>query len=984
MLRQRGLVLVWLAAFGIAAVANAQQGGSAIRGRVVDEQQAVLPGVAILITHAENGTVRETVTEADGSFLVPGLLPGPYHVQAELAGFSRLKQDNVVLRIGATLQLDLAMRVGGLEENITVTAEAPQVDLTSAQVGGSLTTGELKDLPSGSRNFTGMIGLLPGVVLNAAADSSSDSVTINGQNASGVVFLMDGGSNNDDLRGGSSGAQARPPLEAIQEFQVVTNQFDAEYGAATAGVVNAVTKQGTNAMHGSGIVYFTDASMTAKDFFVDQQGLDKPDTRKMQYGGTVGGPIIRDKMHFFFSFERQDRDEGRSRVYPTRPDRSFTVAQETNSYNYLWRVDHQLNASNNYSMRFLWDHQPNYNQVLGDQPNAFGPTSGTIDTLSIEKDNDWALVGTFNRVMGGRKLNILRLSAVHEKPKRGQPLYQESGDWTQAPPTLAYVSFIDQADVNYADYRDMNVYGVDDTFSWFIPAAAGNHDLKVGVQYQLGEHYREDQRYMNGQFTFTSDRVFNASDPSSYPERLTIRVPQMVQLLSRTHSTGIYVQDKWQMGRHLTLSLGLRYDVHNSPLPELWNPFFSDPDDHPIDTNNFQPRAGFAYSLSPTSVLRGGYGMFFEKQWIDRFENYSLNRVFSTSYQAQFPTAQADPGPSNGRLPTDPLLVNGPTLNRALVDQLVPPGTLGRNTSAVWLDTPDRVLPKQQQASIGYERQIGRQLSVAFDYMHISNSSMPLRYNLNPATKQTTGRTAPITRVDFMGIANQLGITNFSSDLWIVEYIGETKYDGITMQLEKRFGDFWGGRVSYSLGKGTGNTNGTPTATNDFQTLADRNLELNEGPTNADRRHALTLSGRVEVPWIPGLTGSAVARMTSGSPFTIHNSNVDANRNNVPIDPIPAGTYSGTGLNAITVENAGGRNGAYGPGSLQVDLRAGYRLRPRGANSIDFYMEFFNVTNEPNFANPSGDQRVGSFLVPTQLAGGGFPRQFQVGARFGF
>ena len=142
-------------------------------------------------------------------------------------------------------------------------------------------------------------------------------MTINGQHGSGVVFLMDGGSNNDDLRGGSSGAQARPPLESIQEFQVVTNQFDAEYGAATAGVVNAVTKQGSNAWHGSAFGYFTDSSMTAKDFFVAQQNLDKPETRKNQWGGTIGGPIIRDKMHFFASFERQDRDEGRSRRYPT-------------------------------------------------------------------------------------------------------------------------------------------------------------------------------------------------------------------------------------------------------------------------------------------------------------------------------------------------------------------------------------------------------------------------------------------------------------------------------------------------------------------------------------------------------------------------------------------------------------------------------------------------------------------------------------------
>jgi hypothetical protein len=227
-------------------------------------------------------------------------------------------------------------------------------------------------------------------------------------------------------------------------------------------------------------------------------------------------------------------------------------------------------------------------------------------------------------------------------------------------------------------------------------------------------------------------------------------------------------------------------------------------------------------------------------------------------------------------------------------------------------------------------------------------------------------------------------VSPFTNDVWIVEYLGETKYDGMTLQLEKRFADNWGGRVSYSLGKGSGNTAGTPTATNDFQVLAERNLDQNEGPTNADRRHALTLSGRVEVPWLPGLTGGAVARMTSGSPFTIHNSNVDANRNNIGVDPVAPGTYSGTGENALTVENEGGRNGAYGPGTLQIDLRAGYRLRTRGTNTFDFYAEIFNLTNEANFANPTGDQRSGSFLVPTQLAGGGFPRQFQVGVRVGF
>ncbi len=977
MLRDRMRLLTLLASVScVVAVAEAQQGGSGIRGRVTDEQQGVLPGVAIIVTHAESGTVRETVTGADGTFLVPGLIPGPYRVNAELAGFSRLRQEDLVLRIGATLQLDLVLKVGALEESLTVTAEAPQVDLTSAQVGGSVTTGEITNLPSGTRNFTGLVALLPGVVYNAAADSSSDSVTINGQNASGVVFLMDGGSNNDDLRGGTAGAQARPAFESIQEFQVVTNQFDAEYGAATAGVVNAVTKQGSNVYHGSAFGYFTNPAMTAKDFFVEQANAEKPDTRKQQWGGTIGGPIIRDKMHYFFSFERQDRDEGRSRVYTTRPDKSFTVAQETNSWNYLWRADYQLNSNHNYSVRFLWDHQPNYNQVLG---------QGTLDTLSIEKDNDYTFVTSYNWVVAPTKLNTMRASLTHEKPKRGQELYQETGDWTLAPPTLQYFSFIDQADTNYADFRDMNIYAFDDTFSWFIPGARGSHDLKIGAQYQLGEHYREDQRYMNGQFTSIGDEPFNASDPRTYPERLTVRVPQMVKLLSRTHSIGTYFQDKWQMTPRLTVSVGLRYDVHISPITENWNPFFSDPNAYPVDKNNIQPRIGVAYSPSATSVIRGGYGMFYEKQWIDRFENYSLNRVYSNSFMAQYPASQADPGPNNGRFPTDPFLVNGPVLNRALLDQMVPAGSLSRNTGAVWLDTPDRILPSQQQGSIGYERQIGRSLSAAVDFMHIRNGQQPLRYNLNPGIKATTGRTAPAPRVDIQNVAGQLGITPFSSDVWIVEYIGETRYDGLTMQIEKRFSDSWGARFSYGLGYGRGNTNGTPTATNDFQVLAERNLEQNEGPTSVDRRHNATISGRVEVPWVKGLTASGVGRFATGQPFTIHNTNIDENRNNFGVDPLPAGTYSGTGLNAITVENEGGRNGAYGPGLMQIDMRVGYRFRPSQANTVDIFAEVFNVTNEPNFANPSGDLRLpATFLIPNTLAGGGFPRQFQLGARWGF
>ncbi len=383
-------------------------------------------------------------------------------------------------------------------------------------------------------------------------------------------------------------------------------------------------------------------------------------------------------------------------------------------------------------------------------------------------------------------------------------------------------------------------------------------------------------------------------------------------------------------------------------------------------------------------MVRGGYGLFYEKQWIDRFEPYLLNRVFSDSFLAVYPFNAADPGPSNGRLPTDPLLVNGPTLNRALLDALNPPGTVTRNTGDVYLDNPDRRLPAQHQMTVGYERQLWQNLSFAADYVHTENRNQPLRFNYNPAVRANTSRTGPITRVDFEGLAGQLGLSPFVNNVYTYLNIASSSYDGLAVQLEKRFANSWSGRVSYSVGYARGNTSGLPTAVNDYQVLGDTLLDRNEGPTNFDRRQTLSLSGRMDLPALRGVTLAATARMMSGSPFSVFDSTTDADRNGVLTDLLPAGTYKGTGQNAIEVESDGGRNGAYGPGLFQLDVRTGYRLRFATSRTLDFFGEVFNATNRANFNNPTGDRRSGNFLVPVSLRGGGFPRQFQVGARLGF
>ncbi len=982
-LRSLSLVLACGVLLLSAATADAQQAGaSAIRGRAVDAQQGVLPGVAIVLTHVENGTFRETTTGSDGTYFITGVVPGPYRMTGELQGFRMFTQEFRLL-IGETTTLDLRLEVGTLTESVTVTGEAPLVDFTSTQVSGNVSLEELTDLPSSNRSVMGFVALLPGVQYNPS-NTGAGSVNINGQHGSQVIFVIDGANNNDDFRGGDAGPQARPALESIQEFQVITNQYDAEYGRGSGGIVNAITKQGTNALRGSAFGFFTGSGVTAPDFFTKQQGLAPPDTSQQQWGGTIGGPIVRDKLHFFVSFENVNQNQGLSRVYPTRPDLTFSDVVYSDFWNNVVRTDFQANPQNSFTFRWLSDWQP-IRQRSGSHTNP-GAAQNDRQTLSaLHDEKDWDQTGMFiyNRVLGSTKLNTLRAAVTQEDVDRGTPGYFEAGgDMTVQPPTLRHPT-LDTQSTDFALHRIQTSYQLDDSFSWFVPGRGGDHDLKFGLQYVWADHRQIEQGALNGVFSFASDRPFNRADPSTYPERLTIRVPGPELPYVFTHSTGLFAQDKWRVNNNLTVNLGLRYDFEIAPIAERSNPLFANEKDYPVDWNNIQPRVGMAYSMGGRSVARAGYGMFYEKLWTNRFEPYVRQGVFANSFVTGFPVDRPDPGPSQGRLPADPMLVNGPVLDRARLAQLFPSGTQARNNGDVFLDTPDRRIPYQHQVSVGYERQLGGQMSFAADYVHSWGRDQVVAYDLNPALRVNTTRTGALQRTDLRGIASQLGLSAFPNPVWIRENVGRASFDTLNFQVERRFAGWWSARASYSIGSARGHSDGNPDFTNNFQVLGERNLDLLWGPMERDRRHLATVSGRIEVPRTGGMTVSGIYRFMSGRPFSMFNSNVDADRNGRLFDPLPAGTYSGAGPNGITVKNAGGRNGVHGPSFAELDLRVGYRLRA-AARTIDMFAEIFNVTNEPNFNNPTGDQRSGNFLIVNSLVGGGIPRQLQLGVRMGF
>jgi len=974
----------------IAVPAFAQQGTTEVRGRVLDAQGGILPGVSVVARNQATGMYRETVSGSDGSFIASGLTPGTYEVTAELGGFKKFTRRDLLLEVGKTTSIDVMMEVGGIEQTVNVSAESPLIDVTSKEIGGNITSETLVQLPSVNGNFIGFIGLLPGIVPSISTESfGSDSVSVNGQDPRNNNYSVDGGNNNDDVIGQRAGMQARTPIEAIQEFQVITNQFDAEFGRTAGAIVNAVTKSGTNNLRGSAFGYFQDGSLTEKDYFAKKNSLRKADTSYQRWGGTVGGPLVKDKMHYFASLERFSIDRPNIILIPARPDLNDQQSTLDRVWNTIVRGDHQINRNNTYSVRWLREQSPQQNQIVPN--NNIVPT---VRAARSESDVDQTLATNVNTVLSNTRVNTLRLTWTRENVTFGNDCYTaNSRDLSKCPPTLTFQTFSDQQD-NTGQFRINDGIQFDETMSWFLPGKRGDHDLKFGAQYQYSGAQNRNDGNLNGTFTFgQSNANFNAADPRTYPDRFSIRVGGPSLSYQKAHYVSTFVQDKWRFNNSLTVSLGARYDLELIPIAETDDPLVST---YPVDKNNFQPRVGLTYDLGGgTSVLRGGYGRFYDKSHFELIGGLFTATPFTNSFTFTTPVGAADQGPRNGQFPTDPYLTAGPVINTALLNQQFPGGQTLRNTGVSW-DNGDRQVPYTDQLTAGYERQLAGNMAISADYVHALSRDLLMSYDLNAGLRATTAVTSSVQRIypqpplvaayaaldlKYPGFSN----TPFTGAVTQPLNVGRVDYDALLVAFNKRFSHNYSARVSYTLAYSRGNTTGNGVAASGFQVLDDMNLDLNEGPTAFDIRHNFVVSGQALVPRTGGLNFSWVVRALSGSPFNLTNNTIDPDRNGTQAEPLPAGDYTGVGADPYTVKGyKSERNGAYGPGFFNADVRLGYRLGS-GARRLELIADVFNVTNHVNFANPSGNQGApATFLVLTGYSTSYASRKLQLGLRYQF
>ena len=732
--------------------------------------------------------------------------------------------------------------------------------------------------------------------------------------------------------------------------------------------------------HGVGFAFAQDADWTAKDYFAKERNLAKPDTKRTEFGGTLGGPIVKDRAHFFASLERVMIDRGSAVVIPARPDLNWSPTTQDRVWNTMVKFDQQISSNHTWGVRWLRDLSPQRNQVI--PPQVGGVNLQVASGGSREEDDkDQALVATVSSVLGSNKLNSIRAGWTQEDVAFANPCFNGNGrNQIACQPQLNFQTFTDQQS-SVAQARVNDAYQIEDTFSWFLPNKRGDHDIKFGAQYECVTVDNIAQDNLNGTFSFgTSNAPFNAADPRTYPDRLSIRVPGQGLVAQKADYLSFFAQDKWKMSNRLTATIGVRYDLEILPIPERNNPEFASEDDYPVDTDNIQPRLGLAYTVDAAgrSVVRGGYGRYYDKTHFEYITAIYNAGFISDSFTVNFPASAADAGPRNGLFPTDPMLVNGPVLNRAELDRLYPPGRTVANTQAVTIDDPTRRIPMSDQLSAGFEHQLGAAMSFSADYVHVFSRKMLMRFDENKGVRATTASTAPLVRPN-------TAVQQIDTFL----NVGETDYDALLLQVEKRLSRGFSARVAYTLSSGSGNTSSNGTAPINFQVGQAMNLDLNEGPTDFDRRHNLVISGRTLVPYTHGMTFSWVARALSGLPFSLTNNLIDLDRNGTLFDPIAAGTYTGAGTIAAdnyTVEDYDGRrNGARGPGFFQLDTRFGWRVNAGNGRTLDLSADVFNLTNRANFANPSGNQGApAAFLILQALRDGAAPRTLQIGARFGF
>ena len=461
--------LAWLCVLAVfSTAAFAQQTTGTVAGRILDAQGAAVPGVTVTARQGQTGFVRTTVSDAEGVYRLTALPVGVYDLTAELQGFTKIDSKGIVVNVAQTVDVDLTLKLGGVQESITVNAETPLIETSSSSVGGVVDIGRIESLPLNGRQFANLAATIPGVGLGFHSDptkSSQFSPQIGGGNGRNVNYQIDGGDNNDDTVGG---LLQLFPLEAIQEFNFVTQRYKAEYGRSNGGVMNIVTKSGTNNYSGSAFSLFRDQSLNARTHSEEVANAPKADYRRYQYGGSFGGPIAQNRAFYFAAIERTQQDTNQTvntlGLYPESDGVYATPVREN-----LLTVKQTTAINPSHYLAIRYGRNTNtapYAAALRSAPTFWSTSKNEFNSINV--NHNW--------VLGGTRLNEIVFQYANFK--NNIPL-SSTDPYELYPNTVAI-----GANPNTPQSTEQTKWQFRDDFSWTVTGGGGlGHDFKAGVNF---------------------------------------------------------------------------------------------------------------------------------------------------------------------------------------------------------------------------------------------------------------------------------------------------------------------------------------------------------------------------------------------------------------------------------------------------------------------------------------------------------------------
>jgi hypothetical protein len=946
-------------ALSLPAPALAQQTTGTIAGRVVDELGGGIVDATVTATNADTGLVRELASGANALYRLVALPVGTYDVSAERMGLARFTRGGVVVNIGQTTDLSIVLRVAALAETVTVTAEAPLLRLRSSAVGQVVDLTRIESLPLNGRQFANLAATVPGVGLGFHADltkSTQYSPQISGGNGRNVNYVVDGGDNNDDTVGG---LLQLFPLEALQEFSVLTQRFDAQYGRGGA-VVNVVTKSGTNQLSGSWFTLLRDASLNARTFSERVNDLEKQDYRRYQIGGSVGGPIVESKAHFFAAYERTQQDTRQAvntlGLFPA----------EDGIYDVPFR-EHLFTAKVTASPTPAHYLAVRYGRDANSQPAGAGlraaPSSWATtlnDYHSVNANHNWVTGrSTLNEFVFQYSDFVNEIPATDTGPHLRFPNGVTAGTSPVAPQGTEQTKW---------QFRN--------DFSWTGTGFGGlGHELKVGANWVHEPHLFVSV----GQGT--SGIFFMGANDVNGPVQTALVIGGNTSLNIPIDSYSLFFQDDWRVSSRLTLNLGARWDyVDGIPFSQDRNPNFQVlqtaalagrfdgtvledfREDVRGDTDNIQPRLGFVYDLDGTgrAVVRGGWGIYTDFA-------YTNANVLTAAIDAGGgggPTFIAS-APGGIRRPDGTLFRVSDPLSTIASRNLVNPDIPSLAGEVV---SPRLEQPYTYQTTIGWARELGSTTAVTIDYVRVDGRDLNLRLRPN----------AVVNGQRYLG---DLPIQPNSISFRTALSKGTSRYDALVASVRRRLSGRFDLNASYTLAKATSDV-GTAydeIVQNLVQDVTAPFAPVQEAPsTRTDARHRITVSASVEAPL--GLRISPIFFYRSALPtHTFEGLDLNGDRN---LNDKTATAYRFTGLNesgAATFEEAGACetvNCSRRASFSQLNLRVSRSFALWRTARVEAIAEVFNLFNAKNPSLPlttrhlsSAGAPLSSFMQPTAYAG---------------